>query len=60
MKIFKKIFSSKIDRLKSQIKEKNLLLLDEEESQSLYYVQKLYDWQEEFDDEDFLEKFLTI
>ena len=35
--------------LKSKIKAKNLLLLNLEESNSTYILQKLYAWQEEFD-----------
>jgi len=43
------IFKSKIEKLTLKIIEKNLLLLDISESKSEYYLQKLYDWQEDYD-----------
>lgn len=43
------LFKSKIEKLTSKIAEKNLLLLDGSERNSEYELQKLYDWQEDYD-----------
>lgn len=42
------LFQSKIDTLKSKIFEQNLLLLDISDYNSEYELQKLYDWQEDY------------
>ena len=44
-----KLFKSKIETLTSKIAEKNLFLLDVSERNSEYELQKLYDWQEDYD-----------
>lgn len=43
------LFKSKIEILTSKIAEKNLLLLDVIERNSEYELQKLFDWQEDYD-----------
>ena len=43
------LFKSKVETLISKIAEKNLLLLDVSERNSEYELQKLYDWQEDYD-----------
>lgn len=43
------LFKSKIEILTSKIAEKNLLLLDVSERNSEYELQKLFDWQEDYD-----------
>lgn len=44
-----KLFKTKIETLTSKITEKNLFLLDASERNSEYELQKLYDWQEDYD-----------
>lgn len=43
------LFKTKIEKLRSNIIEKNLLLLDFSERNSEYYLEKLLAWQDEFD-----------
>lgn len=43
------LFKSKIETLTSKIAEKNLRLLDVSERNSVYYLEKLLAWQDEFD-----------
>lgn len=47
-----KLFKSKIEKLQDKITEKNLLLLDLSERTSEYYLQKLLDWQDEYEFEE--------
>jgi hypothetical protein len=49
------IFKSKEDKLKLKIKQENLDLLDIDEVNDKYYLQKLLDWQEEYDYLDWIE-----
>lgn len=39
-----KLFKSKIEKLTSKISEENLLLLDNNDLESIYYLEKLLDW----------------
>lgn len=39
-----KLFKSKIEKLTSKISEENLLLLDDNDLESIYYLEKLLDW----------------
>lgn len=43
-----KKFKSKIEKLKSKISEKNLLLLSDSECNSEYKLEKLLDWQKDY------------
>lgn len=51
----RKLFKTKIEKLTAKIAEKNLLTLDVSERNSEYVLQKLYDWQEEYDWVDWVE-----
>ena len=50
-----KLFKNKIEALTSKIAEKNFLLLDVNERNSEYWLQKLYDWQEDYNWIDWIE-----
>jgi hypothetical protein len=48
MKIIR-LFKSNLEKLKERISNENLSLLDEEARRSENDLQKLYDWQEDYD-----------